>query len=227
MKDYLKHCLAALEENPNAVLCQTLIQYIDENGENLGIYDSQLQGTNSSQASTRFASITLLPHPCNEIYGLIRRQALTCKNPLRLFHGADRALLAELALYGPFIQLREPLLKVRLHPNRYTESCTRPDDRLSWHDTQRKGKIHLPTWRLFWEYFTIVRTKLPSSLQRFRCYGHLLRWWIRNWNWARMIVDLVAVIAPGTTTHAERIKQRLFSPRPGTPRGKGDQTVSH
>jgi len=227
MKEYLKRCLAALEGNPNAVLCQTLIQYIDGNGENIEIYDSQLIGAEAPQASTRFAAITLLPHPCNEIFGLIRTQALMRKNPMGTFHGADRALLAELALYGQFIQLHEPLLKMRLHPTRYTESRTRPEDRLAWHDTQIAGKMHFPTWRLYWEYLTMVRTKLKSPRERLRCYGHLLRWWLYNWNWVRMVVDLAAVIVPSTPTHAERIKQKLFGPRPGAPRGKGDQMISH
>jgi glycosyltransferase involved in cell wall biosynthesis len=216
MEDYLKGCVDALEENPTAVLCQSLIQYIDRNGENIEIYDSQLSGTEALQASTRFAAVTLLPHPCNEIFGLFRRQALMRRNPMDAFHGADRALLAELALYGRFIQLPKPLLKMRLHLSRYTESFTRPKDRQAWHDTQSVGKMHFPTWRLYWEYLKVVRTKSISTLERVSCYGHLLTWWIYNWNWARMIVDLVAVIVPSTTTHAERIKQKLFSPRPGT-----------
>lgn len=226
-KDYLEKCLAALEKDPNAVLCQSLVQYIDESGENLEIYDSRLSGTTDPRAPTRFAAVTLLPHPCNEICGLIRRRALKRKNPFGVFHGADRALLAELALYGQFIQLREPLLKMRLHPHRYTESRTRPEDRLVWHDTDRAGKSHLPTWRLYLEYLTMVWTTLPSPHERLLCYGHLLRWWFVNWNWARMIVDLVAVIVPGATTVAERIKQKLFSPRPGAPRGKRNHTPSH
>jgi len=226
-KDYLINCLSALEGNTHAVLCQSLVQYIDGNGENMKIFDSQLSGTKDPHASTRFAAITLLPHPCNEIFGLIRTQVLMRKNPMGTFHGADRALLAELALYGQFIQLHEPLLKMRLHPTRYTESRTRPNDRLVWHDTQSAGKMHFPTWRLYREYLTMVRTKLKSPRERLCCYGHLLRWWIFNWNWARMTVDLVAVIAPGTTTHAERIKQKLFGPRPGAPRGKGNKTVFH
>ena len=226
-KDYVKDCLAAMEENTQAVLCQSLVQYIDGNGQNIEIYDSRLYGTEASHASTRFAAVTLLPHPCNEIFGLIRRQGLNRKDPFGTFHGTDRALLAELALHGQFIQLRKPLLKMRLHPSRYTESHTRPDQRLAWHGTASAGKTHFPTWRLYREYFTIVRKAVPSWRPRLLCYGHLLRWWACNWNWARMIVDLVAVVAPGATTHAERIKQKFFAPRPGAPRGKQDHEVFH
>jgi glycosyltransferase involved in cell wall biosynthesis len=226
-KEYVQACLTALEGNPTAVLCQSLIQYIDGKGENIEIYDSQLSGAQAPHASTRFAAIILLPHACNEVFGLIRRPALVREYPLGTFHGADRALMAELALYGQFIQLREPLLKMRLHPSRYTESRTRPEDRLVWHDTQRAGKIHLPTWRLYGEYLTMVRTKPMSPRERVRCYGHLLRWWLHNWNWARMVVDLVAVIVPSATTHAERIKHKLFGPRPGASGRKGGQSIFH
>lgn len=227
VRGYLERCLAALEGNPNAALCQSLIQCIDANGENIGIYDSHLNGADAPQASTRFAAVTLLPHPCNEVFGLIRRQAFVRVNPLGTFHGADRALMAELALYGPFIQLRDPLLKMRLHPTRYTESRTRPEERLAWHDTRSAGKIHFPTWRLYREYLTMVWRNRLSPRERLKCYGHLAQWWICNWNWARMIVDLVAVIAPSTTTYAERLKQKHFGPRPGAPPGKRDQTLFH
>ena len=226
-KDYLKKCLAALEANPHAVLCQSLIQYIDTNGENLGIYDSRLHGTEAVQASIRFAAITLLPHPCNEVFGLIRKNGLVKKDPMGTFHGGDRALLAELALCGQFIQLREPLSKMRLHPARYTESQTRPRDRMAWHDTQSRGKMHFPTWRLYREYLTIVWTKTKSPGERLYCYGHLLRWWTCNWNWARMVVDVVAVFVPNATTYAERVKQRVFRPRPGAPDKKRDRTIFH
>jgi hypothetical protein len=44
--------------------------------------------------------------------GLFRRSALEGSLLLQSFHGADRALLAELSLRGPFAQVTEPLLLV-------------------------------------------------------------------------------------------------------------------
>ena len=176
-KDYVKDCLAAMEENADAVLCQSLIQYIDGKGQPIEIYDSRLRGTETDHPPTRFAAIALLPHPCNEIFGLVRREGLKRTDLMGMFHGADRALLAELALQGQFIQLRKPLLKMRLHPSRYTESHSRPDQRLAWHGTASSGKMHFPTWRLYREYFSMVKKFVPSWRSRLLCYGHLLRWW--------------------------------------------------
>jgi hypothetical protein len=47
------------------------------------------------------------------------------------------------------------------------------------------------------------------------CYGQLAVWWVRNWNFFRMAVDVVSVIAPTFLRFAETTKQKLFSPEPG------------
>jgi len=43
----------------------------------------------------------------------------------------------------------------------------------------------------------------------------LARWWGVNWNAARAGVDVLAVIAPGIPSTAERLKIRLFGAAPG------------
>jgi hypothetical protein len=60
----------------------------------------------------------------------------------------------------------------------------------------------------------LAREALPAG-ERARCAAHLLRWWLVNWNAARVAADLAGVLAPGAVPAAERIKQRLFAPAPG------------
>ena len=212
---YLETCLDALERTPDAVVCQTFLEYIDAEGRRVGIYDSKLRGADSADAATRFAAVILLPHPAYEVMGVFRRSALEGGLLLQSFHGADRALLAELSLRGRMIQVREPLLQVRDHEERYTQSQIRPKDRAVWHDTRLKGKISLPTWRLYAEYCAMVGRNLPSAAERRRCYLHLLRWWWHNWNAARMLVDLASVVAPNTVVYAEKLKHKYIAPQPG------------
>jgi glycosyltransferase involved in cell wall biosynthesis len=213
--EFLARGVAALDAAPEATLCASLVRYIDATGANLGIYDSHLLGADAAQPSARFATMTFQPHPGNDLYGLIRRRALVGSAPLGSFHGADRALLAALALRGPFIRLREPLLLIREHPERYTRLNTRPRDRLTWHDTRQTGRLYLPTLRLYAEYWRCISGSGITRSERWRCYLHLLRWWGYNWNWARLAVDLCAPILPDIVTYAEAFKQKVFSPRPG------------
>ncbi len=212
---YLERCLAALEGEPDAVLCQSLIESIDENGDHLAIYDSDLRGCDAPRASTRFAAMVLRPHPCHEFFGLIRRSALLGSLLHGDYHGADRSFLAQMALRGRLLRVPEPLLRMREHESRYSRTRLRAGDRLAWHDARKRRGPHLPTWRTYAEYWKLVRSEPIATAERLRCFGHLVEWWPRNWNWVRMAVDVLALVAPEAPAVAERIKHRLIAPAPG------------
>ena len=212
---YLERCLAQLEAVPDAVLCQSLFHYIDESSQILGTYASELEGVDGDRASGRFAAVVLKPHPCNEFFGLIRREALTGSLLHASFHGADRALMAQLALRGRLLVVRDPLLRMREHLTRYTRSAVRPADRLAWHDASRAGVRELPTLRLYREYLAMVRSEPLEDRERRACLGYLARWWVTNWNAVRVAVDGVSIVFPGAVSRAEAIKHRLFRPAPG------------
>jgi glycosyltransferase involved in cell wall biosynthesis len=212
---FLERAVAALDAEPDAVLCQSLILYIDQAGRRLGLYDSGLGDAAASRCSTRFATLALRSHTCTELYGLIRRSALSGSMMHGNYHGGDRALLAQLALRGRFIQVREPLLLIRDHQSRYTRTIVRPRERSTWHDAGKTGRLLLPTLQLYRDYLRSVEQDVEEPLERLRCYGQLARWWLHNWNWARVATDALAVLAPGTLVHADRVKQALFGAPPG------------
>jgi glycosyltransferase involved in cell wall biosynthesis len=215
LPSFLAKTCRLLEERSDAVLCNTVISYIDAAGIRLGLYDSRLAGADSFAPSERFAWMVLRSHTCVDFFGLIRREALHNSLLHGSFHGADRALLAQLALRGRMIQLPAPLLAVREHPNRYTRAQHRSSDRASWHDSAHGGKASFPTWRLYGEYLKLVRHEALTPTERSRCYTVLAKWWGYNWNAARAAVDLVAVAAPGAPAQAERLKNRIFGAAPG------------
>jgi glycosyltransferase involved in cell wall biosynthesis len=213
--DFLARCVDALDADPNAVLCQSLVEYIDENGRGFGIYDSCLAGADSSEASKRFRALVLLPHPCNEIFGLIRCQALAGSIQLGNYYLAEYVLLGELALRGRFIQIHKPLQMMREHTDRATRAMNRLQVRLSFNNPKRARQIDLPVWRCYGKYFQVVAKHLRDRRTRLRCYKHLLSWWFVNLNWARMAVDLLALVEPEIIPFAERFKRKKFGPPPG------------
>jgi glycosyltransferase involved in cell wall biosynthesis len=215
LPSFLAKTCRVLEERRDAVLCNTVISYIDSAGIRLGLYDSRLSGADSLAPSQRFAWMVLRSHTCVDFFGLIRREALHDSLLHGSFHGADRALLAQLALRGRMIQLPAPLLAVREHPNRYTRAQQRSSDRASWHDSAHAGRTSFPTWRLYGEYLKLVRREALTPAERCRCYAVLAKWWAYNWNAARAAVDLVAVAAPSAPAQAERLKNRIFGAAPG------------
>jgi len=214
LPSFLAKTSRILEERPDAVLCNTVVAYIDPAGTQIGLYDTRLGGADVPSRSARFAWMVLRSHTCVDFFGLIRREALRDSLLHGTFHGADRALLAQLALRGRMVQLPAPLLEIREHPNRYTRLQRRSADRASWHDAGQRGHVTFPTWRLYREYLNMVRGELPRE-DRSRCYGVLARWWAYNWNSVRAVVDLLAVALPSAPGLAERVKVRLFGAAPG------------
>jgi len=212
---FLAKTSRVLDERPDAVLCNTVISYIDASGAQLGLYDSRLSGADSLSPSARFAWMVLRSHTCVDFFGLIRRKALSNSLLHGSFHGADRALLAQLALRGRMVQLPAPLLAIREHPNRYTRAHRRSAERAAWHDSGQGAQPTFPTWRLYSEYMRMVRREALTPTERSRCYAVLARWWAYNWNAARAGVDLLAIALPSAPAQAERLKIRLFGAAPG------------
>lgn len=212
---YLAKTVRVLDERTDAVLCNSVVQYIDQNGAPIGLYNTGLALADSQSAAARFAWMVLRSHSCVDFFGLIRRETLQDSLLHGSFHGADRALLAQLAIRGRLIQLPAPLVEMREHPNRYTRSNVRSGDRAAWHDASKRGQISLPTWRLYAEYLQMVRKERMLSNERAGCYSALARWWFVNWNFARAAVDVLAVVAPGLPIAAERLKIRVFGAAPG------------
>ncbi len=212
---YLEATVAALDAAPDAVLCNTVVEYIDSAGRHIGYYDSGLRHADHPSPAARFAAMILRSHSCVDFFGLVRRSAMENSLLHGPFHGADRAFLAQMALRGRLIQLDRPLVQMREHENRYTRRHASLVERMRWHDASRASRLVFPTWRLYGEYVKMVRGEPLPLAERLRCWGVLGHWWFVNWNAVRAGVDLAAVLAPGLVGVAERVKTRLFGAAPG------------
>ena len=220
--EYLSVCVEAMEAHPEAVVCQSQLDFIDASGNKIGVCSTDLEEAESSKPHVRFAAAALKAHDCYDIMAVFRRDILANSILLISFHGADRALIAQLSLDGPFLHLDRPLLQVRDHQDRYTRSKTKPKDRAVWHDARLKGKLTFPIWRLYREYWVMLARSKVGVTTKFLCASQLLRWWFVNWNAARAVVDIGANVAPGFVGWAERVKQTMISPAPGIDRLRKD-----
>jgi glycosyltransferase involved in cell wall biosynthesis len=220
--EYLRACVDAMEAHPDAVVCQTQLDFIDAAGGKLGVCSTDLEEAESGKPHVRFAAAALKAHDCYDIMGVFRRSSLEDSDLLISFHGADRAMIAQLSLSGPFLHLQRPLLQVRDHQDRYTRSKTNSKDRAVWHDTRLKGRLTFPIWRLYRQYWVMLAKSRVSAVDKLRGALHLLRWWFVNWNAARAVVDVIANVAPGIVGWAERLKQTIISPAPGIDRVRKD-----
>jgi hypothetical protein len=212
---YVAKTTGVLEARPDVILCNSVVAYIDGAGAPIGLYNSELGRTEAQTPAQRFATMVLRSHSCVDFFGMFRKSALEGSLLHGSFHGAARALLAQMCLRGRMIQIPAPLVQMREHENRYTRKHGRAGDRAAWHNTLMRHRVNFPTCRLYGEYVKMVRTSRLGPADRLRCYAVLARWWTLNWNAARALVDVLAVLTPGAPGAAERFKARVFGAAPG------------
>ena len=81
-------------------------------------------------------------HNCVAIFGLMRMDQLVSTKLHAAYQGADRTLLAEMALKGPMHRIPEYLFDRRDHPGAYTRK-EQSVDRISWWDAGSGRQDHL------------------------------------------------------------------------------------
>jgi glycosyltransferase involved in cell wall biosynthesis len=210
---YLEKCIAALEDAPDAVLCQSLVEIIDQTGTLLRVYDSGLNETRTGRRpSERFKPCVLREHKNTEVFGVLRRRAFSRTILHGDYHGCDLVLLAEMALQGRFLQVPEPLFRNREHPARYTRA-TKRWEKTTWHASGTQGRLERlrRSWpAVFFGFADVVRRQVADPAERFRCYAALIRWWCVNANAYRAVIDITCAISPRTYLALDRLKAHVL-----------------
>jgi len=172
---FLAECVAVLDAEPDTVLVHSASCGIDEQGTIIGQY-AQERPFDQDRPSQRFAEVILRPHVCIAVFGIMRREILLQTIRHGDWVGADRNLLAELALHGRIRLIPEVLFKRRAHEEASIHRFEDEHQRLSWFNPQHRGKLSFPTWRRLAEYRAAIhRVPLPLS-ERLACYRQLIRW---------------------------------------------------
>lgn len=220
---FLEKCLHVLEAQPDVVLCHSLSKIVDlaplGQGEGaardlpvLQRYDPGRLATDADQASARFGA-RIKGGRCTELYGLIRLDALRRVNrrgraslrsdeeteevaPFQPFVGADRAVLAELAIDGKFACVDEYLFYNGDHVARGSASGRSPLERLAFYRPLKGASRSLPICSLFAAYLNMVGRRIPSWGQRLRCYRHMFSALFKRMNHVRLMFELLNAAAP-------------------------------
>ena len=177
-RDLLLRCVEALDEHPHVVLAHAWQAIIDDAGRVTQAFDYQL-ATNSLRAPERFGSL-LFAAGGDDFYGVIRSDVLRRTAPHDSYHHADRTIVAEIALHGPFHQVPELLYFRRDHPARAERAYPTKRARCANLDPRRADRLRHPTVRLLGDYVwgfaaAIRRARLSPTDQR-QCYRYLVKW---------------------------------------------------
>jgi glycosyltransferase involved in cell wall biosynthesis len=217
---FLEEAVKALDVNPDLSLVYSKTRTIDEHGEVLGTYDQYEDRLriDAPDAHTRFGDMICARHNCIAVFGLMRTDQLVRTNLHAAFQGADRTLLAEMALRGPMLRIPEYLFDRRDHPGAYTRK-EKGLDRIAWWDADQAEKITLPTWRRLREYSQAInRVGLPRR-ERLASYAKFARWLISpRWYYRPVWIRLVRELFSGARRYGLRLAKGLG----GNPSYSGD-----
>ncbi|MES1021725.1 glycosyltransferase family 2 protein [Gloeocapsa sp. BRSZ] len=186
--DFLEKCISILEANPSVILCYPKTKIIDENEEVLpNNCDENPLLTHSPKPHIRFHNLIIdsfaKPHRCLQLFGVIRRNSLTKTPLLGNYPGADKVLLAKLALLGQYYEIPEYLFFNRNHAQRASKALANPYLRATWLDpTLKAAKLVFPQGRVLVGYINSINTTSLSLYQQIRCYLHLCVWLLKYKN---------------------------------------------
>jgi glycosyltransferase involved in cell wall biosynthesis len=212
---YLEKCVAALDQAPDAVLCQSLVEIVDDQGARLEEYDHSTFGTDDPSASVRFAA-RLRPHDCQEVFGVIRSDVLRRTELIGYHIGGDRTLLIDLALLGRFLLVPEVLFLNREHPARFKRQHRYPSTELAWFtpsQAQRGGFAGwrmLRTWVLCGKALRSVHRRVATRPERLRCYAHLLASLRFRERWQYLLAEPLLLVDPRLVAKVKRMKRTLL-----------------
>jgi glycosyltransferase involved in cell wall biosynthesis len=211
--EYLSEAVAALEARPEAVLCVAGIVEIDAEGRPIRSFDTDLGAMDGPSAAARFGRVIHTHHQCEDFFGVYRRSALAGTGLVGTYSGSDRVLLAEVALRGPWVRLRQPLFMHRDHNARATRVLLLKDKAaaLLWQlPSGRKPRFsahfHLMMYRHYWR---VVRRSAPQG-ERLGCTAQLLRWWFTDGHFPDVVRDTLQSINPHLLRAVRGLKRTLF-----------------
>lgn len=194
---YLQKCISVLDTDPSIILCHSKTGRINEHGKLVGNYDrAAMARIDSWKPYERFGVFLSMRNPCWALLGVIRASTLR-ETPLQgSYIGADRNLLAEIALMGRIYEIPEYLFFGRDHPQSYTRKFYEDKivanaynyrKHLAWW-TQDEWST-FPHLKNCLEYFRSVnRVRLKWS-ERLLCYDQIFKWFM-NEGWISMGIDM-------------------------------------
>lgn len=189
----LASCVKALRDRPNAVLAFTAAREIDGEGATIGSWLNPCR-VDDHDPVARLADLVRLEHDYSRyFYGLYRQEALLSTGLLPPVKNSDAVLIAELALSGPFADVREALLLHRVHGGRLTAHTSSRD----WYREQRTDgrRIAFPNVEEGLWYLRAVRRSPLSRAQGVAALRALSPWLVHNLvpmgkNVGRALVDV-------------------------------------
>lgn len=113
-RSFISRCVEVLESNPEAAVCCTSLNQINEEGEVVALIAPNFEALERDPAS-RVRSLLSHPAPWFAICGLFRIETLRKCRPFQRVWGSDVVMLTELCMLGQIATVSEPLFSYRVY----------------------------------------------------------------------------------------------------------------
>jgi Glycosyl transferase family 2 len=177
-RDLLGACVNALDKYPEVMLAHSYTAMIDGTGRVFRAEEYPLS-TSSPRAPERFRS-TLFDDGGDDDGGIMRTAVLRRIARKDSYHHADRTIISELTLQGPFYQVPDWLYFRRDHPERAERASPSMRSRCANMDPRRADKLRNPAVRLYgeyiWAYLRSIHQAPISAADKRECYRYLGEW---------------------------------------------------
>jgi glycosyltransferase involved in cell wall biosynthesis len=196
---FLERCVEVLDRDPEVVLCYTSARVIGDNGEPLRCEREQNRFIDShgdlvmgperahigasGEPEIRFREVLWWVTWCLPMFGLMRRSLLAQTALYGNYFGADKVLLAQLALKGRFHQIPEELFCKRVHRGCTYYKSTREK---AEHDALEPSGW--PQLHMLRDYAKMIVTADLRIGQRWHCLLTLFGMTRREGLWRRLLV---------------------------------------
>ncbi|MGI0034562.1 MAG: glycosyltransferase family 2 protein [Nitrososphaera sp.] len=173
-QEFIYRCVDVLDRRPDVVLCYPKTGLFDTEITDAEDYEDNLD-LQEEDPPSRFLHLIERMGLNNALNGVIRTEVLR-RTPLhKHFAGSDINLMAELTLYGKFVEVPERLFYRRM--NAEASACLGGEKHMQqylW--PQRRKAMLFRTWKSFWEYFAVVLRSPLTYRDKYTLYLKIMRW---------------------------------------------------
>ena len=209
---FLAEAVRALDDRPEVVWCQSRVGFIGRDGQALatGMGDGGLGMSYVDDPAADASATRASPEPHQrfravlletvgggnwDVFGLTRTAVLRQTRLQRSFYGADKVMVAELALRGRYHEIPERLFEVRLHDDASAAIETARDQQ-AWIDPAGSSPLSSARLGLLSAYVDSIRRAPLTRGQQVRCATALAAYLGQARKWRRVVT--MAVGGQGT-----------------------------
>ena len=192
--NYLSECVRALEGDRRAVLAYGTTRIIDQNGIELPIDPGGLPDVSARSPVQRFKIALRHGGAMHEMHGVFRLDALRRGGLHRAYYGSDRAMLAEIALFGTFVRAPSAIFYCREHPHRSSKPIDK-SQRASFMAGDSPAKAPAEHWALLRHLLEITRLHREIA-PAWRTLAVVLLWSLTPLQLARYTSEALERISP-------------------------------